>query len=724
MNTIRSARSGLIAALAIHLGLTLCAPPAFGAGGTDESGGLPCAFSGYLGSFPATFTGQSYHQIEVDGLTGAALLYQVSDFGVETSGLVTLDVSDPENPVITGGVVIIEYPELLLYRDGLAYVVVDTDPASIQIYDIADPSAPVMIGHTPLTGSARSMSLGDGRLFLRDGPRILVVDVSDPLTPQEVAVFEPPIGLDDFEAAGSLLYVMGDEADLGVYDMTDPDAPELIGSHVSDCMRHTSSNAQISIDGDRLAILALLDVELIDISDPASPAPLACIGIHDVLGSFGPASYGRENPRLRGDRLFFTNYSNGLYEIDLSDLGDPRLVGQQDTPGYVQDYALAGDTCLLADTGSRIAIVDTAALNTVQPILRTWFDGRYDIEAYDDVPVENGIVYLFGYDGYSNQQVLLIIDASGPDEPELLSVYTNDWDHAGDLKIIDGIAFIATGDTGLEVVDCRNPRVPEFMYRAQLLESVESLEFGDGQLAMGGNSAFIVLGVSDPEQPTLDAVVASDHFRGRAFAIHDRTLYLGGREDGQALLETIDVSDPFRPVRDEYPLQAEYERLIVEDGVLYAITERDLGGMALHMSSVDNLGSSTVHVLDEFYPEAMAASDGVLYLGGEGLLMLDAPDPNRDPELIASKGGEYYNLAVEGTELYTYPGELHVIDVGPRCGPCVADFNADTLVNFFDIADYLDAFIAGNTNADLDANGTLNFIDIATFIVAFNAGCP
>jgi hypothetical protein len=57
--------------------------------------------------------------------------------------------------------------------------------------------------------------------------------------------------------------------------------------------------------------------------------------------------------------------------------------------------------------------------------------------------------------------------------------------------------------------------------------------------------------------------------------------------------------------------------------------------------------------------------------------------------------------------------------------PCLADFNNDGLVNFFDISNYIAAFNAQDPRADIAAPfGTFNFFDISTFIAAYNAGCP
>lgn len=61
----------------------------------------------------------------------------------------------------------------------------------------------------------------------------------------------------------------------------------------------------------------------------------------------------------------------------------------------------------------------------------------------------------------------------------------------------------------------------------------------------------------------------------------------------------------------------------------------------------------------------------------------------------------------------------------PPVQPCVADFNGDGFVNFFDISAFIAAFNAQNPAADLAPPfGVFNFFDISTFIAAYNAGCP
>ncbi len=55
---------------------------------------------------------------------------------------------------------------------------------------------------------------------------------------------------------------------------------------------------------------------------------------------------------------------------------------------------------------------------------------------------------------------------------------------------------------------------------------------------------------------------------------------------------------------------------------------------------------------------------------------------------------------------------------------CVADFNDDGEVNFFDVQEFLGAFSANDQSADLIDDDVFNFFDVQEFLGLFAAGCP
>lgn len=59
--------------------------------------------------------------------------------------------------------------------------------------------------------------------------------------------------------------------------------------------------------------------------------------------------------------------------------------------------------------------------------------------------------------------------------------------------------------------------------------------------------------------------------------------------------------------------------------------------------------------------------------------------------------------------------------VGPTCQ---ADINADGVLNFFDVSEFITLFLQQHPGADFTGDGVFDFFDIAIFLDAFLAGCP
>jgi len=68
-------------------------------------------------------------------------------------------------------------------------------------------------------------------------------------------------------------------------------------------------------------------------------------------------------------------------------------------------------------------------------------------------------------------------------------------------------------------------------------------------------------------------------------------------------------------------------------------------------------------------------------------------------------------------------GAIANSDIPVADGGCLVDLNQDGVLNFFDIAIYLDRFTMNDPLVDLKNDGELNFFDLSVLIDAFANGC-
>lgn len=66
------------------------------------------------------------------------------------------------------------------------------------------------------------------------------------------------------------------------------------------------------------------------------------------------------------------------------------------------------------------------------------------------------------------------------------------------------------------------------------------------------------------------------------------------------------------------------------------------------------------------------------------------------------------------------PSTTYVLDLGT---PCIADFNQDGTVDFFDYLDFAQEFSTGNPAADVNGDQVVDFFDYLDFVQLFAAGC-
>lgn len=154
-------------------------------------------------------------------------LYVTSEW---THDFTIIDVSDPQNPFITGSLHLNGYPTYISSKDTFGFVSVSAE--GIAVINTADSSNPALVTYLDLPGYARGNVIRDNYLYVAtwDPSQICVVNISNPLYPileNTINTFQSyPFGID---ISGTLLYVAEQWDAMEVFDISFSPSLQSVG---------------------------------------------------------------------------------------------------------------------------------------------------------------------------------------------------------------------------------------------------------------------------------------------------------------------------------------------------------------------------------------------------------------------------------------------------------------------------------------------------------------
>lgn len=273
--------------------------------------------------------------------------------------------------------------------DGYAYVARWGD--GLRIYDVTDPASIVPVGHLPVTEGELwydvELLQADGRTFAMVSGGYggtAVIDVTDPAYPNVVTRIDEPYEVHDVTLDGTtaflsvLGYVDGEDSRIDILDVSDPTAPEAIGSWNAAVEAGFTWVQEAVVSGGEMWVTSWdTSVAVVDISDLSAPAL-----------------------------------------VEVLDLGLPSLdsVVLTDAPG--QRVAVVGGE----GYGAHLAVIDADASSP------TWGSVLGEVQFRDEVSIHSlalaggTLVAAAWY-----QDGLRIVDIADPTAPVVVA-YANTWD--------------------------------------------------------------------------------------------------------------------------------------------------------------------------------------------------------------------------------------------------------------------------------------------------------
>ncbi|MSP12881.1 MAG: hypothetical protein EXR62_07980 [Chloroflexi bacterium] len=302
------------------------------------------------------------------------------------------------------------------------------------ILNVSDPIHPVFVGQTEvLSDLAYNLAIDGNYAYIANGAGgLVIVNISNPSSPKIVARYPTPGLARDVTVAHGYAYVTSSTG-LSIFEATFPWGAASKGfvnmSENVYGVRVTQDYAYV-IDGDRR-------LHVINISNSADPKEIGSVEISINANQIElSAMYA---------------YVFSLFNVDILDLTNPAV------PKYVGGVGLSADnsggraisgTLLFIAGSTGLEIVDVS--NPAAPIRVGLFPTTWNWR----VAAQGTQVYVAGrYGG------LRVIDVANPQHPVQASFY-DVAGYAADVKVAGSYAYLAGWRSGLRIIDVVNPSQP------------------------------------------------------------------------------------------------------------------------------------------------------------------------------------------------------------------------------------------------------------------------
>ncbi|MCA9733669.1 MAG: T9SS type A sorting domain-containing protein [Deferribacteres bacterium] len=332
--------------------------------------------------------------------------------GVKGAGLVVVDISDPVNPVKVASIP----PRSYGYNNHIALngnhlYLADASYGEIYIFDITDVENPQELNKTERVAQIGSMKIGENYLYVArvnnysdyftglqilslddpanptqasfiatpevlsslkiseekkeayfGGYNVFILDITDKSNPKIKTIIQTRAQINDFTIVDNYMFTAMNEDGFGIYDITDPTAPEQVGHYNTAQLgsgQFLGYARSVTIkDNYAFVAISYAGLVVLDIADKTNPKFVTRL-----------SEYGGHGMYRDGDYLYVSKFVFGRYIVDISDPINTKIIADPeefDIPGglFVRDnYAYIADTTLhvfdVADKSNPVEISST-----------------------------------------------------------------------------------------------------------------------------------------------------------------------------------------------------------------------------------------------------------------------------------------------------------------------------------------------------------------------------
>jgi hypothetical protein len=492
-------------------------------------------------------------------------------------------------------------------------------------------------------------------VYLGVGPRLHILDVSDPERPVLIGRSEPllPYFITDIVLTGDYALVVGYSGGLRVVDVSDRANPIELGAYD---LPAGGENSSVAVTGRHAYVTISGGLRVLDLANPAAPVEVASLSAPEESKWYGV--------QIAGSQAYLSG-SDAFLVLDISNPARPVEVGRLE--GRTQLIAVAGGLAYLG-RDSRLAVVDVSDPRALAEI------GSLDVS--DPQPMdESGSIFrvssvrrgtragnlLYLLDGRGEK--LKVVDVTDPTRPVEMGTMATQAIDVSNLAAAGRYLYLTSYLAGrMVVVDASGPAnlVEVGLYNSDPAGSGMYSNYLNPIPAIANHHAYL-MGLYPPEPFRLTNLLAEDAVKQWSWGF-----------------TILDLSDPANPAEvDAYRSSLPFpEDIEVLDVLHLVVTGRYayLVGGGLWIIDISNPTVPVeVGVLENDAFLGIVAVSGVYaYLASaDGLLIVDVSDPRHPVEAgVISGSHEFFNVAVAGSFAYLKESDrLRIVDVSDPARP-------------------------------------------------------
>ncbi len=366
---------------------------------------------------------------------------------------------------------------------------------------------------------------------------LIIVDISDPLSPSLINVFVTTDGYINFTfGMDSLLYV-GSRDSLFIFSIEDPVDPQLIRTistgWLYDCTI-SSGIAYFSAQGH--------GVRLFDVANPVDPRYITNLRGWSC------------EVRVHGEHAFAMCETGGPIQVhDVSDINTPELLTEILLGDRIFQLELWEDLVIISG-GHLLTVLDAGDLSNIHSL------STVPVEYTEGLDMKDSIGFV------ANDEGFLIVNFGDGSSPVIISE-TNTPGRVRYIEAQENYLFLSSDRDGIRVFDVTNIETPVQTDSFMTESSFGVIElFGNLLFAWQDDFGIRVIDVSDK---TNLLMVDSIPYGGRANAMfsHDSLFYFSRN----GFCNVIDLTDPNFPTIESLDISCSTPvGIVIQDGIYYS----------------------------------------------------------------------------------------------------------------------------------------------------------